>query len=229
MTPWTRAIPAICSKRQQIWGRSRGPSHRLARTARSRLPLRSWLCHISTPPRRRYALRLTSTSALIISRSYLSLGHNDSELGGDLREQEPTEGIVNTREGVAVADRQRQVRGTDDGRRLVQDVVAAESQGDLVHQLDRSREIEVAVRGKERIGVGDAAVRDGAAARRREIRVRAQLLELDRRVIAPSRRHVETHPGSLPGRGEPMTPVEDRCFRIGATAASGRSEERRVG
>jgi hypothetical protein len=86
------------------------------------------LPHINPhPPAVRSAIDLSirgdHAPFLSISRTYL----NDSELGRDLREQEPAEGIVNTREGVAVADRQRQVRGTDDGRRLVQDVVAAES------------------------------------------------------------------------------------------------------
>src|SRR6202044_2914938 len=95
-----------------------------------------------------------------------------SELRRQLREYVSAERVVYAREGVAVAGgRRRDVGGSDERRRLVEEIVAANPHGQLVRDLDRRRQVEVAVRGDVRVRVRDRAVRNRAAVGRGKIRI----------------------------------------------------------
>ena len=69
------------------------------------------------------------------------------EIDRDAGEHVSAERVVDLRIGVAVAEDRKERLGSEDRRRLVEDVVRTNAQVELVRDAGRHREVEIVLRG----------------------------------------------------------------------------------
>ena len=138
----------------------------------------------------------------------LSFRSSRSELGRDVDEEIATQRVVDLRIRVAVSERRAGDRGTDDRRVLVEDVVHAGIQREVLVDVPRQRQVEVVLRTRACCIAGSSLSRAPDWSLLASTLTEPKYRQVNATAVSVPRR--------IPGAAELVAPYRDRIAADGA-------------